>query len=503
MLKKINWSQVAAAGLLAERVHSTLKEFSPKYSSFIETTAHKCKRMLRLTGAVGEVFHHHLGDMDVSAYWRGTHHASHVVLLSHFLQKYATIERCFFIENEILDALAENGSQVFIKKLNEYNPEYTAEKLEDVKETWSAEFFGGYNPEYVEEAYGICLEKYDCFLMNGRLFLAKYDNIPFAFVTRTCGKGLYHQTCFFMADPNYDNIRDKVDEIYKKYIDKFNPYRKAIISYKIRENIVIDSDDSFSTDDELVRIVPCENQTLELRYKKKNTNLDVFTEEVRRLISEDIPGFIQKQNDLCERGFDGRRAYLLAGPPGSGKSNIISSIIANLPDEYTVVLVPATDLIGLEWFFSHDFISPLFFVIEDIDLIIGDNKERQCLLNFLDGMRSPKKMITLMTTNHPDALGDSLINRPGRVDRICYVMPGQQKERSEQLAVLCSGAILPCSFEELASETEGFTFASHRELIRRAIIYSKSSEEIDTFALNKALEECKKQFYKLDQVVSH
>jgi SpoVK/Ycf46/Vps4 family AAA+-type ATPase len=226
-----------------------------------------------------------------------------------------------------------------------------------------------------------------------------------------------------------------------------------------------------------------------------SSHLHLYDTEIQDFIQEDFVPFLTKKESLSSLGFDKRRSYLLAGPPGTGKTHIIKEMIRRLPNTisaFTVNHEAISCIHQLSWT-TNQHNMPAFIVIEDIDLLLDKPQETQMLLNFLDGINSPSDMIVVMTTNDMNALTDAIVKRPGRVDRIVQVLPGQLETRTNQVRHLMSNLPCPMSAEDIAKETPGFSIAQYRELIRRTLIYS-TNDTLDAIA--KTILECNKEFTK-------
>ncbi|MFA5344701.1 MAG: AAA family ATPase [Candidatus Omnitrophota bacterium] len=141
-------------------------------------------------------------------------------------------------------------------------------------------------------------------------------------------------------------------------------------------------------------------------------------------ILQDVKQFIESEKWYNEIGIPYRRGYLLSGPPGNGKSSLVTAIASelrldictlnlsnhSLNDEKLVELmanVPMNSLV----------------LIEDVDCVFHERKKVDDsesvtfsgLLNAIDGVMSSEGRILFMTTNHKEVLDPALI-RPGRVD---------------------------------------------------------------------------------------
>jgi AAA+ superfamily predicted ATPase len=112
--------------------------------------------------------------------------------------------------------------------------------------------------------------------------------------------------------------------------------------------------------------------------------------------------------------------------------------------------------------------APCILVLEDLDSLLT-SENRSFFLNELDGFAANIGLVTLATTNHPEKLDPSILDRPSRFDR---KYPFDLPEQSERLAYITMwNAILQetlrvsdATVSKLSEATEGFSFAYIKEL---------------------------------------
>lgn len=147
-------------------------------------------------------------------------------------------------------------------------------------------------------------------------------------------------------------------------------------------------------------------------------------------LHRDLKEFIDREKDYVRRAIPYHRAYLLEGPPGTGKTSAVKAV---------------TNALGLDLWYAQlsgidkdAKLSDVFgevrargvLLLEDIGSLPAavDRTGEEAgsgdistsgLLNALDGVATPHGLITIMTDNHPERLDPALL-RPGRIDRIFH-----------------------------------------------------------------------------------
>lgn len=209
-------------------------------------------------------------------------------------------------------------------------------------------------------------------------------------------------------------------------------------------------------------------------------------------ISNKINCFFNKLDIYKKYGFEvPKRAILLYGPAGTGKSTLINKVSKQyLKDESVAVIIWPTD--KYEAYEVKDFlktfdykdIKKLIFIIEDIGGVEVDAvrmKSDSSLLSLLDNQEKTFKIPTLIlaTTNFPANFLGNLTNRPQRFDDKIEVDYPPKEYRVKLLEFFLEKPL----DDEVRSIIESikckdFTPAHIKEIVIRSEIYDKTILEV-------------------------
>lgn len=165
--------------------------------------------------------------------------------------------------------------------------------------------------------------------------------------------------------------------------------------------------------------IPSPKGHWDLISKNKKRSIDTVFIKNKDEIIKDIDEFLSSEEDYQTFGHPYKRNYLFFGPPGNGKTSLISAIASqynldiylmsfsvNITDEIFKKLISSLPINGL-------------LVIEDIDGLFDEKEKKQVsistVLNIMDGLAKKNRLMTIMTTNHYDRLSEAF-KRAGRVD---------------------------------------------------------------------------------------
>lgn len=179
-------------------------------------------------------------------------------------------------------------------------------------------------------------------------------------------------------------------------------------------------------------------RTVRSRISDRTWN-DVVPHERAKQELDFITASIRDREMLKSEGLSIKRGLLLSGPPGDGKSTAIECFANEIAGEATIIIVEALDHIRAIYHLAQ-MLAPAVVILEDLDLI---TKSRQNLyttghkddvtgelLQVLSGGSAYTDIVTIATTNHPEAIDDALAKRAGRFE--AHVRMGYPNDEVKQ-----------------------------------------------------------------------
>lgn len=210
----------------------------------------------------------------------------------------------------------------------------------------------------------------------------------------------------------------------------------------------------------------------------------VLPGSLKQQVQDDFQQFLESREVYERYKIPWKRGAIFIGPPGNGKTHTLKALINELGKPCLYVRSFKSDDETEQENISEVFnrarmTTPSIVVLEDLDSMI-DNKNRSFFLNELDGFQSNTGVIVLATTNHPQKLDTSILDRPSRFDRKYYFQLPAEEERLAYIATWNEDLqpelrVSDAVAQKVVTETEGFSFAYLKELFVAAMVQWMSS----------------------------
>jgi AAA+ superfamily predicted ATPase len=211
----------------------------------------------------------------------------------------------------------------------------------------------------------------------------------------------------------------------------------------------------------------------------------ILSDEVKDKIDLNVVDFFTHLNKYEEAGLSTSRGVLLSGKPGTGKT-LTLDVIMNQFSYYTRIYATAETLCGLhhirDMYAVARKLSPCIVFIEDIDTIGSSDDEEPFrtpllgeILTALNSVERNDGILTIATTNYPDALDIALRDRPGRFDvRINFELPDKDARESILKNTLKGFSFKKggINLKEIVMATDDFSGAWLTELIQTSFSYA-------------------------------
>ncbi len=223
----------------------------------------------------------------------------------------------------------------------------------------------------------------------------------------------------------------------------------------------------------------------------KNASFDdlVLPVALRCELEADLTQFFAAREMYERFRIPWKRGVLLIGSPGNGKTHAIKALInaTKQPCLYVKSFKARhqNDHAAMRSVFSRArAASPCLLVFEDLDSLVT-NSNRSFFLNELDGFAANTGVVVLASTNHPERLDASILDRPSRFDRKFYFELPAHAERLAYLNKWNSQLEFEMRLSdeathELAAATEGFSFAYLKEATLSALMQWMNAQHSET-----------------------
>ncbi|SIQ19734.1 AAA family ATPase [Micromonospora avicenniae] len=238
---------------------------------------------------------------------------------------------------------------------------------------------------------------------------------------------------------------------------------------------------------EVVRPTTMAASTLELATVTLDDVGDLV--EVKQMLTESVLWPLTYPDTFARLGVQPPRGVLLYGPPGCGKTYLVTALAGS--GRANVLSVKGAELLSKwvgeseravrELFRRAREAAPTLIFLDEVDALApvrgqasdGGTTDRvvAALLTELDGVETLRNVVVVGATNRPDLIDPALL-RPGRLERLVYVPPPDGPARKEILRAAARNVPLAPDVDlaALADELDGFSAADCAALVREAAL---------------------------------
>ncbi|MFC8846569.1 MULTISPECIES: AAA family ATPase [unclassified Micromonospora] len=238
---------------------------------------------------------------------------------------------------------------------------------------------------------------------------------------------------------------------------------------------------------EVVRPTTMAGSTLELADVTLDDVGDMV--EVKQTLTESVLWPLTYPDTFARLGVQPPRGVLLYGPPGCGKTYLVTALAGS--GRANVLSVKGAELLSKwvgeseravrELFRRAREAAPTLIFLDEVDALApvrgqasdGGTTDRvvAALLTELDGVESLRNVVVVGATNRPDLVDPALL-RPGRLERLVYVPPPDGSARAEILRAAARNVPFADDVDlaALGAGLDGFSAADCAALVREAAL---------------------------------
>ncbi|AFZ71117.1 AAA family ATPase, CDC48 subfamily [Caldisphaera lagunensis DSM 15908] len=227
-------------------------------------------------------------------------------------------------------------------------------------------------------------------------------------------------------------------------------------------------------------------------------------ESLKQELREVVEWPLKYPNSFKRIGVQPPKGVLLFGPPGTGKTLLAKAVATESGANFITIRGPEvlSKWVGeseraiREIFKKARQYAPVVVFFDEIDAIaalrgidegtrVGERIVSQ-LLTEIDGITDLQNVVVIAATNRPEMVDPALI-RPGRLEKLVYVPPPDEKGRVEILQIHTRNVPLADDVDliEIAKRTNGYTGADLAALVREAAMQALREDLQNGIVKNK------------------
>jgi transitional endoplasmic reticulum ATPase len=202
----------------------------------------------------------------------------------------------------------------------------------------------------------------------------------------------------------------------------------------------------------------------------------IYTDEVLTQLTANVWSLLRYTDRMRERRMPLKRAVLLEGPYGTGKSlaSALTAVEANQHGWTFIQVRPGKDDL-LEALNTAKLYAPAVVQYEDIDTVAtsGTPEKISELLDALDGIGNKGNGVLLLATTNNVQTIQKAVMRPGRLDAIVHI-GALDRDGTEKLirSLVEPDKLGDVDYDQVAAAMDGFLPAFMTEAVNNAVRYS-------------------------------
>lgn len=222
-----------------------------------------------------------------------------------------------------------------------------------------------------------------------------------------------------------------------------------------------------------------------------------------------VSRFLESQAFYQQKKLDYKRAFLICGDPGTGKTRFIANTVSKAITEQDAIVISVHSVHNMTYLLKGVNMIASFLrdrmkiiIIEELYELMKEKPLGE-ILQLLDSSSLRDNVLFLITTNHPERIPYNLIDRPSRIDEI---VPVYKEDFNQDFIVNWYEHVMgnPFPEEELTSgflkDVEGkLTLAYLQEVFLKSFMEDISlSESYGKIKIRKAM--IQKQFARSGEI---
>ena len=211
-----------------------------------------------------------------------------------------------------------------------------------------------------------------------------------------------------------------------------------------------------------------------------NLSKVILDPDIKKRLDKTVLRFFDSKDKFTAANIPFKRGVIFSGVPGTGKT-LSGRVIMNSIKDVTFIWVTARDFKNLSTSYLFDMareLQPVVLFIEDVDRCLTGST-LDAIKTQMDGLESNEGILTILSTNFPEQLPKTLIDRPGRFDDVIeFTMPSTILRfkvlwlYSQNIGIKDKKHTLAT----IAKLSEGLTPAHLKEVIVSAYVANETSE---------------------------